>query len=81
MPTFILKPQRALAKRDKLEIFNNTVQGSQFTSTDFVKIRMGREIKIKVGGKGSATTSSWEQQWRTTKHEEVYPLGLSLHRA
>ena len=34
------------------EIFN-TDQGSQFTSTEFIKVLAAREIKISVNGKGA----------------------------
>ena len=29
-------------------------QGSQFSSTDFIKVLAGREIKISMDGKGAA---------------------------
>lgn len=42
----------ALAKHGAPEIFN-TDQGSQFTSTDFIKVLAAREIKISMDGKGA----------------------------
>jgi Integrase core domain len=48
----------ALTRHGSPEIFN-TDQGSQFTSTDFLKVLVAREIKISMDGKGpGATTSS-----------------------
>ena len=39
--------EEALARHGKPEIFN-TDQGSQFTSTEFTKVLIGREIKISM---------------------------------
>jgi len=51
--------EEALARYGKPEIFI-TDQGSQFTSTDFIKVLASREIKISTDGKGrGATTFSW----------------------
>jgi putative transposase len=44
--------QEALARHSKLDIFN-TVQGSQFTSAEFIKVLASREIKIRMDGKGA----------------------------
>lgn len=52
--------EEALAKHGTPEIFN-TDQSSQFTSTDFIKVLVSREIKISMDGKGAlpgGTTSS-----------------------
>ena len=52
--------EEALAKYGRPEIFNSD-QGSQFTSTDFIKVLAAREIKISMDGKGA---------WR----DNVFPL-------
>ena len=54
------------------EIFN-TDQGSQFTSTEFIKVLADREIKISMDGKGAWRDNVFvERLWRTIKYEEVY---------
>ena len=48
-------------------------QGSQFTSTAFIKVLKGREIKISMDGKGAWRDNTFvERLWRTGKYEEVY---------
>ena len=48
-------------------------QGSQFSSTDFIKVLAGREIKISMDGKGAWRDNVFvERLWRTIKYEEVY---------
>ena len=48
-------------------------QGSQFTSTDFIKVLASREIKISMDGKGAWRDNVFiERLWRTIKYEEVY---------
>jgi putative transposase len=55
----------------KAEIFN-TDQGSQFTSTGFIKVLAGREIKISMDGKGAWRDNVFvERLWRTIKYGEV----------
>jgi putative transposase len=64
--------EEALARHGKPEIFN-TDQGSQFTSTEFTKVLIGREIKISMDGKGAWRDNVFvERLWRTIKYEEVY---------
>ena len=64
--------EEALAKHGAPEIFN-TDQGSQFTSTDFIKVLAAREIKISMDGKGAWRDNVFvERLWRTIKYEEVY---------
>ena len=64
--------EEALARYGKPGIFN-TDQGSQFTSTDFIKVLAGREIKISMDGKGAWRDNVFvERLWRTIKYEEVY---------
>lgn len=64
--------EEALARHGAPEIFN-TDQGSQFTSTDFIKVLASREIKISMDGKGAWRDNVFvERLWRTIKYEEVY---------
>ena len=64
--------EEALAKHGTPEIFNAD-QGSQFTSTDFIKVLAAREIKISMDGKGAWRDNVFvERLWRTIKYEEVY---------
>ena len=64
--------EEALARHGTPEIFN-TDQGSQFTSTDFIKVLADREIKISMDGKGAWRDNVFvERLWRTIKYEEVY---------
>ena len=64
--------QEAQARFGRPEIFN-TDQGSQFTSTDFIKVLATREIKISMDGKGAWRDNVFvERLWRTIKYEEVY---------
>lgn len=77
--------EEAFAKHGTPEIFN-TDQGSQFTSTDFIKVLAAREIKIStplgtlpcnalpvIDGKGVWRDNVFiERLWRSIKFEEVY---------
>ncbi len=76
--------EEALARHGKPEIFN-TDQGSQFTSTNFIKVLKGEpqaatgprpaanEIAISMDGKGAWRDNVFvERLWRTVKYEEVY---------
>ena len=64
--------EEALARHGTPEIFN-TDQGSQFTSTDFIKVLAAREIRISMDGKGAWRDNVFvERLWRTIKYEEVY---------
>jgi putative transposase len=64
--------EEALARHGKPGIFN-TDQGSQFTSTEFTKVLIGREIKISMDGKGAWRDNVFvERLWRTIKYEELY---------
>ena len=63
--------EEALAKHGRPEIFN-TDQGSEFTSTGFIKGLVAQEIKIGMDGKGVWWDNVFvERLWRTIKHEEV----------
>jgi putative transposase len=54
------------------EIFN-TDQGVQFTSDDFTKRLLVRDIRISMDGRGRALDNIFvERLWRSVKYEEVY---------
>ncbi|WP_202324135.1 MULTISPECIES: IS3 family transposase [unclassified Mesorhizobium] len=64
--------EEALATYGKPEIFNSD-QGSQFTSHDFTKVLLDREIRISMDGKGAWRDNVFvERLWRSVKYEEVY---------
>ena len=64
--------EEALARFGVPEIFN-TDQGSQFTSTDFTKVLLARDIKISMDGKGAWRDNVFvERLWKSIKYEEVY---------
>ena len=64
--------KEALARHGQPEIFNSD-QGSQFTSTDFIKVLAARQIKISMDGKGAWRDNVFvERLWRSIKYEEVY---------
>ena len=64
--------EEALARHGTPKIFN-TDQGSQFTSTGFIKVLAAREIKISMEGKGAWRDNVFvERLWRTIKYKEVY---------
>lgn len=54
------------------EIFNSD-QGSQFTSDEFTRILLSKEITISMDGRGRAFDNIFtERLWRSVKYEEVY---------
>jgi putative transposase len=64
--------EEALARFGQPEIFN-TDQGSQFTSIDFTKVLLAKEIKISMDGKGAWRDNVFvERLWKSVKYEEVY---------
>ena len=64
--------EEALTRHGAPEILN-TDQGSQFTSTEFIKVLAAREIKISMDGKGAWRDNVFvERLWRSIKYEEVY---------
>ena len=64
--------EEALARHGRPEIFN-TDQGSQFTSTDFIKVLQDAEVAISMDGKGAWRDNVFvERLWRTIKYEEIY---------
>ncbi|VDC33013.1 hypothetical protein XINFAN_03560 [Pseudogemmobacter humi] len=47
-------------------------QGSQFTSTDFIKVLAAHKIRISMDGKGAWRDNVFVARlWRTIKYEEV----------
>ncbi|MEC5414504.1 IS3 family transposase [Aurantimonas sp. C2-4-R8] len=64
--------EEALARFRAPEIFN-TDQGSQFTSIDFTKVLLAKDIKISMDGKGAWRDNVFvERLWKSVKYEEVY---------
>ncbi len=64
--------EEALARFGAPEIFNSD-QGSQFTSTDFTKVLLAKDIKISMDGKGAWRDNVFvERIWKSVKYEEVY---------
>jgi putative transposase len=59
-------------RHGKPDIFN-TDQGSQFTSQDFTKMLLNREIRISMDGRGRVFDNIFvERLWRTVKYEDIY---------
>ena len=57
------------------EVFN-TDQESQSTSSDYLKERNSRDIKVSMDGRGRALDNVFvEVLWRTVKYENVYLKG------
>ena len=64
--------EEALSRHGRPDVFN-TDQGSQFTSTEFIKVLKAAEIAISMDGKGAWRDNVFvERLWRTVKYEEVY---------
>ncbi len=69
--------EEALARYGAPDIFN-TDQGSQFTSTEFIKVLGAHGIRISMDGRGSWRDNVFvERLWRTIKYEEVYLHGYA----
>lgn len=59
-------------QRCQPEIFNSD-QGSQFTSTDCIKVLAARDIRISMDGNGAGRDNVFvERLWRTINYEEVH---------
>lgn len=51
----------------------NTDQGSQFTSTEFTRCLLDRDILISMDGRGRALDNIFsERLWRSVKYEDIY---------
>lgn len=74
--------EEALCKYPKPEIFNSD-QGSQFTSNNFTKLLLERDVKVSMDGKGRAIDNIMiERFWRSIKYEDIYIKNyLSLKEA
>ena len=60
-------------ERGRPEIFN-TDQGSQYTSDEFTRELLGRNIAISMDGRGRALDNVFiERLWWSVKYEDVYP--------
>jgi len=65
--------EEALYKYYFPEIFN-TDQGSQYTSENFTKVLLDRDISISMDGKGRAIDNVYiERFWWTVKYENIFP--------
>ena len=72
--------ERAL-ERGTPEIFN-TDQGAQFTSGDFTKVLLDKEISISMDGRGRALDNVFiERLWWTVKYEDIYPRNYETGKA
>ena len=70
--TFCVEALKAALERGTPEIFN-TDQGSQFTSEEFTRVLLDREIAISMDGRGRALDNVFiERLWRTVKYEDIY---------
>jgi putative transposase len=59
-------------RRGTPEIFNSD-QGSQFTSEEYTRRLIEKDIRISMDGRGRAFDNIFvERLWRTVKYEEVY---------
>lgn len=64
--------KEALSKYGQPDIFNSD-QGSQFTSHNFTKVLLDREVSISMDGRGRAFDNIFvERLWRSVKYENVY---------
>jgi len=65
----------ALRRYGAPEIFN-TDQGSQFTSSAFIKVLKREGCKISMDGRGRALDNIFvERLWRSVKYEDIYLKG------
>lgn len=70
--------ERALATGRRPEI-NNTDQGSQFTSAEWIGVLERHGVRVSLDGRGRAFDNIFiERLWRTVKWEHVY---LREHRS
>ena len=69
---FCIEALNEALEQSQPEIFN-TDQGSQYTSSEFLKPLKSRNIKISMDSKGRALDNIFiERLWRSVKYEEVY---------
>jgi putative transposase len=78
-PGFCIEALEDALEKGCPDIFNSD-QGSQFTSNDFTKILLSRNIKISMDGRGRVFDNIFiERLWRSLKYEEVYPKGYQVY--
>jgi len=66
-------PGRKLRWNPRYRLDRVSLQGSQFTSTDFTDAVRSRGIDLSMDGKGSWRDNVFiERLWRSVKYEEVY---------
>jgi len=64
--------EEAITRYGKPEIMN-TDQGSQFTSSAFIRVLVENDIAISMDGRGCWRDNVFvERLWRTIKYEEIY---------
>lgn len=69
---FCLEALGEALQRGHPEIFNSD-QGSQFTSDDFTRLLLDREIQVSMDGRGRALDNIFvERLWRSVKYENIY---------
>ncbi len=69
---FCLDALEASFQYGQPQVFN-TDQGSQFTSTAFTDVLLGKQISISMDGRGRALDNVFiERLWRNVKYEYVY---------
>jgi len=70
--TFCIEALEEALSISQPEIFN-TDQGSQYTSVNFLKPLIDRDINISMDSRGRALDNVFvERLWRTVKYEEVF---------
>jgi len=62
-----------------------TLQGAQFTSSEFTDILLVKGIRVSMDGRGRALDNIFiERLWRSAKYEDIYlkdyPTVSALHR-
>lgn len=78
-PWFCIEALEDALEKGCPDIFNSD-QGSQFTSNDFTKVLLSRNIKISMDGRGRVFDNIFiERLWRSLKYEEVYPKGYQVY--
>jgi len=69
---FCVKCAEEALNTSKPDIFN-TDQGVQFTSKDFTKQLLGKQIRISMDGRGRVFDNIFiERLWRTVKYNNIY---------
>lgn len=73
--SFCLESLEEALRQGQPNIFN-TDQGCQFTSVEFTKILLSREILISMDSRGRALDNIFvERLWRSVKYEDIYLKG------